>query len=34
MVTPEGFLSTLWNSESMDGFFAAKLIKKILKEKQ
>jgi 16S rRNA (cytosine967-C5)-methyltransferase len=28
MVTPEGFLSTLWNSESMDGFFAAKLVKR------
>lgn len=28
MVIPEGFLSTLWNSESMDGFFAAKLVKR------
>jgi 16S rRNA (cytosine967-C5)-methyltransferase len=29
MITPEGFLSTLLNTESMDGFFAAKLIKQI-----
>lgn len=28
MITPEGFLSTLLNSESMDGFFAAKLVKR------
>jgi len=28
MVTPEGFLFTLLNQESMDGFFAAKLVKK------
>ncbi len=28
MITPEGFLSTLLNSESMDVFFAAKLIKR------
>jgi 16S rRNA (cytosine967-C5)-methyltransferase len=29
MITPEGFLSTLLNRESMDGFFAAKLVKPI-----
>ncbi len=28
MITPEGFLSTLLNRESMDGFFAAKLVKR------
>ncbi len=27
LITSEGFLSTLLNSESMDGFFAAKLVK-------
>ncbi|MGH7273420.1 MAG: 16S rRNA (cytosine(967)-C(5))-methyltransferase RsmB, partial [Nitrospiria bacterium] len=27
MITPEGFLFTLFNKESMDGFFAARLIK-------
>ena len=28
LVTPEGFLFTLFNQDSMDGFFAAKLVKR------
>jgi 16S rRNA (cytosine967-C5)-methyltransferase len=34
MTTPEGFFSTLLNAELMDGFFAAKLIKKIKGERK
>jgi 16S rRNA (cytosine967-C5)-methyltransferase len=34
LVTSEGFLFTLFNQDSMDGFFAAKLVKKTIKEKQ